>query len=369
MSVKLVLLGGFLGAGKTTTLIRAAHMFQSAGQNVAVITNDQGTELIDTELSRLNELNTEEVTGGCFCCRFNELYDKLISLKSQFRPDVIIAEAVGSCTDLAATVIRPLKQYYGKEFDVAPLTVVVDPGRILSEIGPKEKINFSRSVSYIFDKQLSEADIIALNKIDKYEERCINDLEDYLQKRYPTAVIHTFSAHRGDNMERLLDLWRTLNISGEKALDIDYDKYAQGEAKLAWLNSLIDLSVDEANHFDAKLWMHMFLDKLHEHFLREKMAIAHLKVYVGSDNGFIKASIVETGDTPTYIVKEPVNGQEFRVVINIRIETEPELLSLVVADALAIVNKEMKVKWKQTYHECFSPLPPNPTHRLRVAAK
>ncbi|MBL2179770.1 cobalamin biosynthesis protein, partial [Klebsiella pneumoniae] len=77
---------------------------------VAIVTNDQGKELIDTELARANGLESKEVTGGCFCCQFDDLYNNLNTLMKEKQPDVIIAEAVGSCTDLAATVIQPLKQ-------------------------------------------------------------------------------------------------------------------------------------------------------------------------------------------------------------------------------------------------------------------
>ena len=44
--------------------------------------------------------------------------------------DTIIAEAVGSCTDLQATVVRPLRKYHGDQFSVAPLTTIVDPHRL-----------------------------------------------------------------------------------------------------------------------------------------------------------------------------------------------------------------------------------------------
>ena len=48
------------------------------------------------------------------------------------RPDIILEEAVGSCTDLSATVYQPLRKYYRHKFDLAPLTILVEPERILS---------------------------------------------------------------------------------------------------------------------------------------------------------------------------------------------------------------------------------------------
>jgi G3E family GTPase len=66
-------LTGFLGAGKTTTMVAAAKAMQERGHKVAVITNDQSTALIDSQLARSDLDAAAEVTGGCFCCRFDDL--------------------------------------------------------------------------------------------------------------------------------------------------------------------------------------------------------------------------------------------------------------------------------------------------------
>src|SRR6266478_2092508 len=102
MSVRFVMVGGFLGAGKTTTLARLARMYQARGQR----------------------FGTQEVPGACFCCRFEDLVARVGSLEASERPDVILAEPVGSCTDLVATVIQPLKDLYTGRFEVAPYAVL-----------------------------------------------------------------------------------------------------------------------------------------------------------------------------------------------------------------------------------------------------
>ncbi|MBY0201416.1 cobalamin biosynthesis protein [Priestia megaterium] len=363
-TAKLVLLGGFLGAGKTTTMINSALKLEEQGYRVAIVTNDQGKELIDTELARKNGLDTKEVTGGCFCCQFEDLYENLTGLLEEKQPDVIIAEAVGSCTDLAATVIQPLKQYYSEQFKTAPLTIVVDPARLMHELNATDETrpSFSQSVSYIFEKQLAEADIITLNKLDRYSSEEIEKLYNYLQQRYPQTVIQTISAERGDNLDLLTETWLTTDLGGDKVLDIDYERYAEGEAQLAWMNILGDLSSDQ--DVDPRQWATNFLDRLNAHFVREKMAIAHLKVHVGLENGYVKASMVHTGDEPTFTEENVHDAKQLRVVLNIRIEASPAILNLVVADAIGALNQEFGTKWTETYNECFSPLPPKPVHRL-----
>src|SRR5438552_11413232 len=97
-----IMLGGFLGAGKTTAVARLAQWLTQKGVRVGLITNDQGGQLVDTLLLSSRGFPVEEIAGGCFCCRFNSLLEAGGRLTQHTRPDVFIAEPVGSCTDLVA---------------------------------------------------------------------------------------------------------------------------------------------------------------------------------------------------------------------------------------------------------------------------
>jgi G3E family GTPase len=110
---KYIMIGGFLGAGKTTAVARLAKRLADQGLKVGLITNDQGSELVDTAMLRSRGFATEEISGGCFCCRFHSLVDAANTLTDRTRPDVFVAEPVGSCTDLVATVSYPLRRIYG----------------------------------------------------------------------------------------------------------------------------------------------------------------------------------------------------------------------------------------------------------------
>src|SRR3982750_2223384 len=122
-----IMIGGFLGAGKTTAVGKLARRLSDEGYRVGLITNDQGRNLVDTTMLRAQGFATEEIPGGCFCCRFNSLVDAAERLTESTRPEVFIAEPVGSCTDLAATVTYPLRRMYQDNFTVAPISVLVDP--------------------------------------------------------------------------------------------------------------------------------------------------------------------------------------------------------------------------------------------------
>ncbi|MCA1204151.1 cobalamin biosynthesis protein [Priestia aryabhattai] len=360
---KIILLGGFLGAGKTTTMIKSAIHLESRGFKVALVTNDQSDELIDTQLAKDNGLNTEEITGGCFCCKFDELYEVLNNIISTKQPDIIITEAVGSCTDLAATVIQPLKQYYNAEFIISPLTIVLDPNRIINELNVEEGVNFSKTVNYIFEKQIAEADLIVLNKIDQFTKSKLEQVTTFLNERFPDTEVKMISAKHNLNIEDLANHWLKTDDGGHRILDIDYDIYAQGEAELAWLNILGDLEKNEGL-INPQLWTDTFISKIDAHFQKEKMAIAHLKTYLGKGQSYVKTSLVQTGMIPETSIENFTESTDFRVVINIRCESNPNLLKLIVNDALAYTNKTLGTALTITYEQCFSPLPPKPVHRL-----
>src|SRR5688572_1991504 len=158
-----IMIGGFLGAGKTTTMLRLAEMLTARGQRVGLITNDQASGLVDTSLAKNRGMAVEEIAGGCFCCRFSSLIEAARHLTTTTRPDVFLAEPVGSCTDLVATVTLPLQQIYGEQFTVAPFAVLVDPMRALRVFGMGEGRTFPEHVLYIYSKQLEEAEHIIIN--------------------------------------------------------------------------------------------------------------------------------------------------------------------------------------------------------------
>ena len=105
------LISGFLGSGKTTAIQTACKVLQSENKTVGVITNDQGIMLVDTGYFESNCIPNRQVVNGCFCCNYNALDENIESLIVTNDPDVIFAESVGSCTDIVATVMKPLLKF------------------------------------------------------------------------------------------------------------------------------------------------------------------------------------------------------------------------------------------------------------------
>lgn len=230
--LRFIMLGGFLGAGKTTTLSRLAKYYQGRGQRVGIVTNDQAQNLVDTTSLRSQGYAVQEVAGACFCCRFDDLVGQVGQLEADDRPDVILAEPVGSCTDLVATVVQPLRDLYGMRFEVGPYAVLFKPSHGLKILKGDTGSGFSPKAAYIFTKQLEEADAVVLNRIDELSAEELAELSALVEARFPGVPILKMSAKTGQGVEGLTALLDQEGHFGRKILDIDYDTYAEGEAEL-----------------------------------------------------------------------------------------------------------------------------------------
>jgi G3E family GTPase len=240
--MRFVMIGGFLGAGKTTAIARLAKHYVDQGLKVGVVTNDQAYDLVDTHSLRAQGFRVGEVPGACFCCKFNDLISTASELSKDEVPDVIIAEPVGSCTDLVATVIEPLRALHGEEYELAPLAVLLKPEHGQKILRGQAGLGFSAKAAYIFLKQIEEADVIVMNKIDKLSADEREELLNLLATRWPEKRILAVSAKQGEGFAELVTAIGEPGDVHEQFMEVDYDVYAAGEAELGWLNCQAKLS-------------------------------------------------------------------------------------------------------------------------------
>jgi G3E family GTPase len=361
-----IMIGGFLGAGKSTSVLRLADYLAARGRRVGLITNDQGVGLVDTSLVRWRGFAVEEISGGCFCCRFDSLVEAAESLARESRPDVFIAEPVGSCTDLVSSVTYPLKQLYGDTFRVAPLSVLVDPIRAGQILGVDGDGRFSRNVAYIYLKQLEEAHAIVINKRDLLAPDELVRLTGALSARFPRARIFTVSARSGDGLDEWFDWISTSEQPGGEAMELDYELYAQGEALLGWLNCTVDVSATRA--FDGQQVMRYIAAEIHGELVSAGFEVAHLKMAFSRDGDGAEIAIlnlVRNDFKPEIVTSnlEPLTAG--RLTINIRAEAPPEWLERVTLEAIEKRQRTYESLTMKLQHlEKFRPAKPQPTHRI-----
>lgn len=358
-----IMVGGFLGAGKTTALLRLAEHFTARGRRVGLITNDQSHGLVDTSMVRAQGYPVEEITGGCFCCRFNSLTAAAERLSRDARPDVFLAEPVGSCTDLRATVQYPLRRLYGDDYRVAPLSVLVDPTRAARMLGLEAGRSFSAKVQYVYEKQLEEADIIVINKSDLLSGAQRDTLTAVLKARVPQAEIVSVSARTG----AALDDWFG-RLSGpaasHPAMDVDYDLYADGEALLGWLNATWRLSA--AFPFDGNEFLRRFAAAVQTRLAGDGIEIAHFKMTLSPDTGTDLAvmNVVRSDARAESVHRLSEALTEGELIVNLRAEAEPDQVKTFVLAGLEDTARAMRVAPTIEHVEHFRPGRPEPTHRM-----
>jgi G3E family GTPase len=360
-----IMIGGFLGAGKTTAILGLARHLKERGVQVGLITNDQSIGLVDTALLQSQGMPVEEITGGCFCCRFQSLMDAAGNLTQAAAPDVFIAEPVGSCTDLRAAVSYPLRRIYGEEFEIAPLSVLVDPVRAMRILGLADGKAFSEKVLYVYGKQLEEADFIVINKADLLDEAARTRLEAALAEEFPCAEILTISARTGEGVEEWYRRVLEREIENTLAPEVDYEIYAEGEALLGWLNATA--SIEAAGPFDGNDLLQNIAVALRERLASAGAEIAHLKMTLTPDEGNDLAVLnLVRGDGPAenmYRLQEDLEAGE--LILNLRAEGDPEMLRDAVEAVLQSVRADSSVKIDHI--EAFRPGKPTPTHRMAMA--
>jgi Ni2+-binding GTPase involved in maturation of urease and hydrogenase len=361
----LLFVGGFLGAGKTTLLWRAAELLAKRGKRVGLITNDQAPDLVDTKLLAEKGLVVREVAGSCFCCNFRGLIDAAEGLQSM-DADVLIGEPVGSCTDLSATILQPLKDKFGDRFTLSPLSVLADPQR-LGEVLRDDPDVLHASAAYIFRKQIEEADLLIVNKVDAMSPGERSRLERLLAVRLPKTPVRFLSARTGEGVDAWLDEVLAGGQAGSRIVDVDYDVYAEGEAVLGWLNADIRLSaVGEEVKWHA--FCSDLLNALHAAFRERQARIGHVKAMLTADGQHCVGNLTSlTGES---MVQGRIEGSPKRadLILNARVEIPPEDLERIVRDVLSrIADRRVRVEIANL--RCLRPGRPQPTHRYRTVVE
>jgi hypothetical protein len=347
----LVLVGGFLAAGKTSLIRAAAQLLIADGHRVAAILNDQGADLVDTAFVSESGVTAGQVTGGCFCCRFSGLMAAADGLAA-YRPSVIFAEPVGSCTDLSATILQVLQRDHADRFQLAPLTVVVDPAQaraaLAADAGP--------DVAFLFRNQVAEADLICFSKCDR---------ETDFPALPSLAPVRRLSAWNGWGVGAWLhEIFSGQIAPGGVTLEIDYQRYAEAEAALGWLNYGVRLRMNEPMR-PAAVAGPLF-DSVQRELESAGVRIVHLKAIDRAESGYVKAAVSACGEEPAVEGQLDASpGWEHELLVNLRAAADPERIGEImrrVAAALPGRRSEERM-------ECFRPSPPKPEYRVGGSAK
>ena len=188
--IKVDIISGFLGAGKTTVIKK---LFEAAyqGQKLVLIENEFGEIGIDGGFLKESGVNIKEINSGCICCSLvGDFATSMKEVIETYQPERIVIEpsGVGKLSDIAKAV----KEVEGVQVNV--LATVVD--------GPKCRV-YMKNFGEFFDDQVRTADTIIISKTDKMANDILNQTIELLKNQNDHANIITTSIFDLDSVQLL----------------------------------------------------------------------------------------------------------------------------------------------------------------------
>ena len=193
--IKIDVISGFLGAGKTTLIKK---LFESGfhGEKIVLIENEFGEIGIDGGFLKESGIEIKEINSGCICCSLvGDFSSSIKEIIEKFNPERIIVEpsGVGKLSD----IINAIKEIEA-EVKLNILATVVD--------GPKTKV-YLKNFGEFFINQVDAADTVIINKIDKLNNEKLLEVVGLIKEKNPHANIITtpINSLTGDKLLSILE--------------------------------------------------------------------------------------------------------------------------------------------------------------------
>jgi G3E family GTPase len=243
--------------------------------------------------------------------------------------------------------------------------VILKPSHGRKILRNEPRAGFSPKAAYIFKKQHEEADFVILNRIDELRPEEVDELAGLIAAAYPGMPVVRTSAKTGVGLDAVLEVLEQQGDFGRRALELDYDVYAEGEAELGWLNSSLRVTAPEPFSLD-----HLALEivrRMQQSLATSAAEPAHLKT-IGMSGGRHAVANLVSSDTPAVLsLASDFQTRQADVIVNARVAIDPtELLeharaaARTTCDALGATAEFLQTR-------SFRPGRPTPTYRIADA--
>lgn len=363
MATKYMIVSGFLGAGKTTTMIAMARnineRLKAQGQqgHAAIIANDLGAKnLVDADFTRTADVDISEITGDCICYVTEDLVTAITRL-ADAGANVVISDIPGAGVGALDHVYLTLKDEYPGRFDLLPLTCLVDPMRLRMMLpgDARQNINLPEEMRFLLNAQLLEADLIVLNKCDLVDaEEREADL-DFIRRAYPDTPVMAISARTGEGIPELVDYVLSHEASAQpRDLGLDSEEFDAAEAQMCWYNRRFFAKQREGKDIDFNAVVEDFMEAIRDGLIEAKRNVPHLKLFAaGEGDDFVKCSIVGVDYDLEYERKLQKPYTAIAIIVNARATCESETFGEIAEDALDAIKQKYDLKCNVIFTECF----------------
>ena len=288
---KFAVFSGFLGSGKTTTMMALTKYHTAHHGKAAMISNDlgHGVSLADDRFARLSGCSASQITDDCICYVNEQLADRLNGYYDE-GCELVVSDIPGFGVGALEHVYHGLAEKFPGQFELAPFTVLVEPKTVeLLRNGQ------SGDQEYLYNTQLVEADLIVLNKCDLLDKAGREADVAWLKEHYPEAEIIAISARNGEGLEELSQAL-TRGQASMRRPDIGYGgeafQHAMGKISEYYIQYR---AVVCCNDFDGNAYLLDMARVVQEGIKAAGQLIPHLKLLAWEPEGdFGKVDLIGT---------------------------------------------------------------------------
>lgn len=355
MSCRYVIIGGFLGAGKTTTMMALADAAEREDLKAAILVNDLGTrDLVDGSYTASRGYLTQSISGGCICYQTEELVDRMREFRDDYHADLILSDIPGCGIGALEHVYHRLNDNYPGEFTLAPFTAVADPDRLRRIMPEHADLHLPEEMDFLFRAQLQEAEVILLNKTDLLTKKETGRMLDWLKASYPDTAVFAISALQGHGISAVLSYLMALE-SGLQQPDIGYDspEFMAAESLLTWYDCQIHLG--SVSPFRVRKFLTSSMENIRRGLLKADRNVPHLKAMGTDENGrVVKVSLTGVDQPLQMDAAGDIPCHSAHVIINARAACEPDRLEMICGDAVLAAAESLSLRMDVEFSECFS---------------
>ena len=359
MKTRYMLTSGFLGAGKTTSMIAFAREIKRRGLgNPAIIANDLGAgNIVDAEFCAAAGVMTLPVSGGCICYQHENLVGKIHQLEAA-GADIIFSDIPGCGIGARDHVYMELEEKEQGEFHLMPFTCIVDPERIRMIMPEQADINLPEEMKFLLDAQMAEADLIVLNKTDTISEAEAQRICEFITDIYPKTPVMTMSAMKGTGVGEVAD-YLLENRSAAEHREIGYESQAfiDAENRLSWFNTRVYMQQREDRNLDFNIVIGDIFEGIREGLKKHDSNVPHLKMFAADSEeeltDFFKASMTGVDYDVEYDRRLQRRYSALSLIINARCAADPVVMADIVDDAVEAVSDKYNMKVRTFFMETF----------------
>lgn len=203
--MRLIILAGFLGAGKTSVLLHLARFLAGRASfrpnALVIIENEIGQAGVDGRALGGQGYEVRELTAGCICCTLaGDLVTALQEIRADLNPSWVLIEATGIAQHKIADVVKQSLGYSGPE----PVTLAIADAERWSEL--------MEAMPMFISRQLEGADVVLINKVDLVSPELLAQVDAQIKELVGAGTTcYQISAIANEASQLWLeDFWKSL---------------------------------------------------------------------------------------------------------------------------------------------------------------